>query len=140
MNRVILLVLICIGYAFNMQAQSGKDTTLLFLDKEKALAEDTTKSLRMVGKRYLQISNYAGKTISLKMSLDRKNWADVVLKSRQKRIFRCPKKSNKMYVIVDPKAKRPMKQRIGTKGRYEIFYNKNLKLYDIMGVSSKKGQ
>ena len=107
------------------------DSVNLFTSKTGALG---IQNFRQVGPIYLQITNFAGKSLQIKMSLDRKTWVSTILKSPEKKVFTCPEGVNQLYLIIDPDNPYAVKTVIKRNAKYELFYNKSTELYDIMRI------
>ena len=145
-SLILILFTVIIGCAIHKEAHaqmkpdgrpipSSKqliiDSVYLFTSKTGALG---IQSQRQVGPIYLQITNFAGKSLRIKMSLDRKNWASTILKSPEKKVFTCPEGVNQLYLIIDPDNPNAVKTVINRNAKYELFYNKSTQLYDIMKI------
>lgn len=128
---IILFLIFGTTGKITAQVDSSKtDSVLLFLTPEQA--NDTSYSHRMVGEQYLQITNFAGKTISVKLSADLKKWAVFDIKSPEKKVFKAPMNVSQFYLIIDPAHPKPVRTVIKRNEKYELFFNNSTQKFDIM--------
>ena len=125
---------ICIGIycfftiALHAQHSVPTDTVVLFFTDEEQ------RIFRKLGPKHLQITNYAGNTLLLRLSSDvaGPGEKDVIIHSPEKKVFLFPEKIANIYITINPDSKKPAKRTLYRNGKYELFYNQFEKLYDIM--------
>ena len=117
--------------AINAQNAIPTDTVLLFITQEEFL--ENRENDRMLGKKHLQITNYAGNTILLRLNSDTdgRDKKEVLIHSPEKKVFLCPNNIDSVFVTINPGISQPACRIIKRNGKYELFYNKSERLYDI---------
>ncbi len=135
---IIFTMVLATAGVYAQKKEAPADSVYLFTDKNGVLAEDTIKSQRQLSPKYLQITNFAGKSIPVKLSLDLNAWASFSIKSPEKKVFTCPAGVNQLYLIIDPEKPNAVKTIINRSEKYELYYNKSTKLYDIMKKEKDK--
>ena len=94
------------------------------------------ESIEEIGKGipHLIILNLANNNVIIKLSLDGQKWSDFSLDAISKNIYRCDAIQN-MYIIIDPKAKDPIKAKIYRNKKYKIYYDYQLQLFNISEIT-----
>ena len=140
MKVVKLFLFVCFIYCasapLNAQDKIPVDTVFLFLSQKEW--QDQSKD-RMVGDKFLQITNYAGNTLLIRMSCEdeTKKQKDVVIHSPEKIVFLCPKDVKGLNIIINPDYPDPAYRKISRDGKYELFYNVENSQYDILQLEEK---
>lgn len=137
MKAIIILLFTNCAYVVFANAQDSVllDTVYLFTTEE-AYLENRGNDDRQLGPKHLQITNYAGNTLILRLSSDQegRNAADMLIHSPEKKVFLCPPEVDQIYITVNPNLAEPAHSVLDRNGKYELYYNTSKRLYDILKV------